>query len=93
MTDKLAEEIIEKKLKGAVFYGAKDGIDGRQLVINAMQAYHEAKLKEITDVDIEAWANGIANPESKKDFERGEWLGIKEGAKAVLSGEIKHIEG
>lgn len=31
--------------------------------------------------EIENKANGIANPESKKDFERGEWLGVKEGAR------------
>lgn len=41
-----------------------------------------------SDADIEAWADGIANPESKKAFERGEWLGIKEGARAMRDGEI-----
>jgi hypothetical protein len=33
------------------------------------------------DDEIGKKANGIANPESKKDFERGEWLGVKEGAR------------
>jgi hypothetical protein len=44
---------------------------------------------EIADADIEAWASLQSNPESKKDFERGLWLGLKVGAKAVINGEIK----
>jgi hypothetical protein len=68
-----------------------------------MQAYHEAKMKEskiiesferenqyVTDEDIEAFASLQSNPESEKDFERGLWLGIKVGAKAMQNGEIKH---
>ena len=41
------------------------------------------------DDEIESKANGIANPESKKDFERGEWLGVKEGARWACSEIIK----
>jgi hypothetical protein len=36
-----------------------------------------------TDEEIEKWADRFANPLSKKAFERGEWFGIKEGAKAM----------
>lgn len=61
-------------------------------IIELMQSYHEARMKEVTDEDIEAWADGIADAGSLKDFERGEWLGIKEGAKAFRDGEIEHIE-
>jgi len=61
-------------------------------IYEAMQAYHEAKMKEITDVDIEEYASAIVSPESKKDFERGEWYGLKYGAIAMRDGEIKHIE-
>lgn len=37
-----------------------------------------------SDEEIEDKCCAIANPESKKDFERGEWLGFKEGAKWAL---------
>lgn len=96
MKDKLAEEILDKiELKdiciGEFYY--------RDEVIEAMQVYHEAKLREalergnqyVTDEDIEAYADGLARAESKKDFERGEWLGIKEGARAMRDGEIKPV--
>ena len=41
------------------------------------------------DEEIENKANGIANPESKKDFERGEWMGVKEGARWAIDEIIK----
>jgi hypothetical protein len=85
MNDKLAEEILDK-------YDIPKNDWRFDIIAEAMQEYHKARLKEITDSDIEEWANGIANPESKKDFERGEWLGIKEGAKAFRDNKIKHIE-
>ena len=97
MKDKLAEEILNKMVDGFVPYFSESE------VIEAMQAYHEAKLREskiiesferenqyVTDEDIEAWASLQSNPESEKDFERGLWLGIKVGAKAMQNGEIKH---
>ncbi len=59
-------------------------------IIELMQAYHEAKLKEVTDADIEHKADDVANCESSKGFERGEWLGFKEGARAFRDGLIKH---
>ena len=59
-------------------------------IIELMQAYHEAKLKEVTDADIEHKADDVANCESSKEFERGEWLGFKEGARAFRDGLIKH---
>lgn len=58
-------------------------------IIELMQAYHEAKLKEVTDADIEHKADDVANRESSKEFERGEWLGFKEGARAFRDGLIK----
>jgi hypothetical protein len=48
--------------------------------------------EQITDSDIEAWASTQALSESRKDFERGLWLGLKVGAKAVLNGEIKRLK-
>lgn len=41
----------------------------------------ESEQRQVTDEEIEEYANGLANASSKKDFERGEWLGVKEGAK------------
>ena len=52
----------------------------------AIEQYY--KLKMLTDADIEAYADGLAHAESKKSFERGEWLGIKEGARAIREGKI-----
>lgn len=94
-TDKLAEEILDNLMipeipSGAIVYM-------RHEVIKAMQEYaekwHEAKLKEITDDDIEAWAKPIAdhasdNPNKKLKVK----LLLKVGAKAILNGEIKHID-
>jgi len=57
------------------------------------EAYHSAKMAEVTDLDIEARASDIANSESKLAFGRGEWLRFKEGAKAFRAGKIKHKEG
>lgn len=38
-------------------------------------------LPEISDEEIEVKCNDIADCYSKRDFQRGEWLGFKEGAK------------
>ena len=84
MKDKLAEEILNKMVDGFVPYFSESE------VIEAMQAYHEAKMKEVTDADIEHKADDVANRESSKGFERGEWLGFKEGARAFRDGLIKH---
>jgi len=88
MTDKLAEEILDNlELDGDWQIG---DIYFKHEVIRAMQAYHEAKMKEVTDADIEHKADDVANCESSKEFERGEWLGFKEGARAFRDGLIKH---
>ena len=47
-------------------------------IIELMQAYHEAKMKEITDADIEAWVS--------KQFLHGE--SALKGAKAFRDGVI-----
>ena len=58
-------------------------------IMESMEAYHQAKLAEVTDEDIETWAeNFVKNPEhyfhSVKD--------LIIGAKAFQKGEIKHID-
>lgn len=49
------------------------------------ESYHKERVNRVTDEEIEKWADDIADPESKKDFERGEWLGFKEGASKIKS--------
>jgi hypothetical protein len=39
------------------------------------------EIPEITDEEVEGKASDLADPLSRKDFSRGEWLGFKEGAK------------
>lgn len=60
-----------------------DAMYGR--IIEAMQAYHEAKMKEVTDEDIELYARRNSLSEATKH-------GIIEGAKAFRDGKIKHKE-
>jgi hypothetical protein len=88
MKDKLAEEILNEahRISSALPLSSLQ----KHFTYLAMQRYHEAKMKEVTDGDIEAFASLQSNPESKKDFERGLWLGIKVGAEAMQNGEIKH---
>lgn len=85
MKDKLAEEIL-------FGYRLKAGGMTEADMIEAMQAYHEAKLKEVTDEDIQnhflkyAWAinkHGEIAPKIHHHIE---------GAKAFRDGLIKHIE-
>ena len=59
--------------------------------------YYKGKIDEILalpidvpgDDEIEKKANGIANPKSQREFERGEWLGVKEGARWMRDEIIK----
>lgn len=94
--ESLIDRIIREKLiinKANLEYCAKNEVINGSLlqsIREAMQAYHEAKMKEVTDADIEHKADDVANCESSKEFERGEWLGFKEGARAFRDGLIKH---
>ena len=87
--DKLAEEILNKMVDGFVPYFSESE------VIEAMQAYHEAKMKEVTDADIEAWANSKEKiidemPETLKLHITKKIECRIKGAKAFRDGEIKH---
>jgi len=97
MTDKkqistipLLKILTKYAIKHAVEFS---GVESNAIV-EAMQEYaelwHTAKMAEVTDEDIEIKANDIASCISKNAFERGEWLGFKEGARAMRDGEIKH---
>jgi hypothetical protein len=97
MTDKLIKEISDNFLD---FEGLEIPKDGIPIICRAMQAYHEAKMKEITDEDIEAYFKTWQNPRIKTADEQYEqWLNryleelidsAIEGAKAMRDGEIKH---
>ena len=81
MKDKLAEETLFK-------YRLKSGGMTEKDMIEAMQAYHEAANKAVTEADFEEWA-------SKQDFGYGAnyylmKAGAKMGVRALRNGEIKH---
>jgi len=85
MTDKLAEEILDEahKISSAMPLSSLQ----KHFTYLAMQRYHEAKLKEVTDADIskhrELTIGDEGNPYNGGYFD---------GAKAMREGEIKHIE-
>lgn len=57
--------------------------------------YHEARLKEITPADIEAWAlnySAFPMPDGNVDFDKEMYDLVLAGAKAMRDGEIKHNE-
>jgi len=94
--EKMAEEILHDNLNEhlsifvntyPVAYQSEQML--KDWIVNAMKDYHQAKLAEVTDEDIETWAeNFVKNPEhyfhSVKD--------LIIGAKAFQKGEIKHID-
>ena len=77
MKDKLAEEILFR-------YRLKSSGMTEKDMIKAMQAYHDAKIKEVTDADIEAYldAHEVDDIILRK--------ALRIGAKAMRDGEIKH---
>ena len=88
MKDKLAEEILEKNIsmRGLIDFGNYScvGIPYED-ALKAMQAYHEAANKQVTDEDIELYPRRNSLSEATKH-------GIIEGAKAFRDGKIKHKE-
>ena len=94
MTDELVEEIANDFLD---FEGLEIPEDAIPIICRAMRAYHEAKLKEVTDADIKAWANSKEKiidemPETLKLHITKKIECRIDGAKAMRDGEIKHIE-
>ena len=92
--DKLAEEILDKIIQDHPMLMSINDCD-RKIALETAEQYYEAKLKEITDADIEVWADRIAH---LKDNEIAEGIESKEfnsglviGAKAMRDGKIKHI--
>ncbi len=91
--DELAEEILISKLLSISGYQNIDDFkkevdaDTEQwgVIVKAMQAYHEAKLSEITDEDIELYARENSLTKATED-------GIIKGAKDFRDNKIKHIE-
>lgn len=70
-------------------HGNSEAIDWQKVAIHKSVEYILSLPLDVpTDEEIESRCDDIANPESKKDFVRGEWLGHKEGAKWAIE-EIK----
>ena len=85
---KLAVEILEDTFISSGSFLDVDYID---LYVDAMQAYHEAKMKEVTDEDIVDYSIRIVKS-SILCYSPLVETGIIIGAKAFRDGEIKHIE-
>jgi len=78
---KLAEKLFEEYIGEGQY-----GIDfEKKHIIEFAEAYHEARMKEVTDEDIELYARRHSLSEATKH-------GIIEGAKAFRDGKIKHKE-
>ena len=86
MIDKLVEEIANDFLD---FEGLEIPKDGIPIICRAMQAYHEAKLKEITDEDIVDYSRRIVKS-SILCYSPLVETGIIIGAWAIRDGKIKH---
>ena len=86
MTDKLAEEILFR-------YRLKSSGMTEKDMIEAMQAYHEAKMKEVTDEDIHKIAYNAcmhpSMPNGEPEPEHTYYDAFIEGAKAMRDGKIK----
>lgn len=83
---KLAEEIYFDLCDRFI-----DTISREQIVFMAMQAYHKAKLAEVTDEDIERQVKQINRREALCTVDYYS-TGFIEGAKAFRDGKIKHKE-
>lgn len=100
MKDKLAVEILEKNIsiRGLIDLGSYSCVGiPYEAAIKAMQAYHEAANKQITDEDIEAYTENIfvlANLFSDAPKELLHKLKSlhRHGARDFRDGLIKHIE-
>ena len=88
MTDKLAEEILAKFIEKLDCTYRYKTINERKNIINElrylMQAYHEAKMKEVTDADIVKYAFNCY-PDSYNMR-----VACVNGARDMRNGEIKH---
>lgn len=68
------------------------GVDfEKKHIIEAMEAYHEAKMKEVTDEDIERQVKQINRREALCTVDYYS-TGFIAGAKAMRDGKIKHKE-
>jgi len=102
----LIDKIIREKLiinKANLEYCAENEIINGfllQSIRDAMQAYHESKLRESKIVESFERENQYVTDEDIKDYADKwfcinmlEWQGFIEGAKLMRDGEIKHVSG
>lgn len=83
------EQILAKKIISRLIgneYMPAEMVLSLNEVYKLMEDYHEAKMKEITDADIEEWA--FRNYPDSYNMRKS----CKAGAKAMREGEIKHID-
>lgn len=86
LADRIAKEKLTKYSDG--HYTQFNGHENILMAMaEAMQAYHEAKMKEVTDEDIDVH---IIEHYVLKSVPF--CLGFTNGAKAFRDGEIKHID-
>ena len=83
-TDKLAEEILDKY--DIDFICESDREYYTNEIIKAMQEYHQAKMEEVTDEDIEKWADTQCLIEPMRGYSKASMVSA---AKAMRNGEIK----
>ena len=82
MKDKLAEEILAKFIEKLDYTYRYKTINERKNIINElrylMQAYHEAKMKEVTDEDIHDVSNSAEYTRGYRDGWRDCCKDVKE---------------
>ena len=88
---KTKEEILIWALNNRCKYESSKEMDydTHLAIMDAMEAYHEAKMKEVTDKDIQKYA-AFAVQTSKGKLSPLIETGIIWGAKAMRDGKIKH---
>jgi len=98
MKDKLAEEYLRTALGNNMNISTLKLKFWTEVMTDFAREFHEAKMKEITDADIEAWVSKaidrllpLRHRMSKRTFETIS-VALEIGAKAMQNGEIKHIE-
>ena len=82
MTDKLAEEILAKFIEKLDYSYRYKTVNERKNIINElrylMQAYHDAKMKEVTDADIHDVSNSAEYTRGYRDGWRDCCKDVKE---------------
>ena len=96
MTDK-DRKLAEDTIRNWLYWIQDENIPRHRMILGTdeicelMQAFHEAKMKEVTDEDIERQVKQINRREALCTVDYYS-TGFIEGAKAFRDGKIKHKE-